>query len=287
MMAIAYKKKETPALSIIIATLNVELTLEECLISILQQTSINNIEILVKDGISKDGTVNMLKSYDKHISFWESSPDAGIYDAWNRLLTKATGSWVLFLGADDALFNDTTVSDAFTQIDAAAEDIEVAYGKVSLVDEHNEIILSTGKDWDHAKRCIRQKMCIPHQGIFHKRSLFHQHGNFNTEYTISADYDFIRRSLKTDNVIYLDMLISCMRIGGISSNPDNIFIRLHEIRTINKHHGSLFPEPLWLITYVNAYSRKILFHIIGKKRGKRFLDRFRKLFGLPAYWTRL
>jgi glycosyltransferase involved in cell wall biosynthesis len=283
----SYHSNKRPYLTIIIATLNVEQTLDKCLESIIQQTSISKIEILVKDGGSNDKTINILKAYDKYISYWESSPDTGVYDAWNKVLSKATGEWVLFLGADDKLFDHSTISNSFSILKKIDNTIDLAYGRVRLVSKEYETILDLGKDWNKTRKCIKEKMCMPHQGIFHKKSLFDNNGKFNTNYYISADYDFIRKVLLESNVLYMDMIISCMLVGGISSNSQNTFTRLKEIRQINSNHGSRVPGRLWLITFANTCFRTSLFFLIGEKSGKQILDRFRMAAGLPPYWTKI
>jgi glycosyltransferase involved in cell wall biosynthesis len=275
-----------PYFSIIIATLNVERTLDKCLESIIQQTSINKIEILVKDGGSYDKTINILKAYDEYISHWESSPDTGVYDAWNKVLPRAIGEWVLFLGADDSLFDNSIISNTFTILKEIDSSIDIAYGRVRLVSEGNEKIAELGKNWNQTKRCIVEKMCIPHQGIFHRRSLFNKYGDFCTDYYISSDYEFLKRVGLERNVFYLDLIVSCMRVGGISSDPKYTFTRLNEIRHINKNYGEKFPGPLWLITFSNTCIRHALYFLIGEKSTKYFLDRFRMLVGLPSFWTK-
>jgi glycosyltransferase involved in cell wall biosynthesis len=285
-MSTLYNKNNGPFLSIIIATLNAGETLEKCLKSIIHQTSFNKIEILVKDGGSTDETINILKKYDNNISCWESSSDEGIYDAWNKILTKATGKWILFLGADDTLFENSTISGIYSILKDVNPEIDIAYGRVRLVSNENETILDLGKCWRKTRKCIKEKMCIPHQGIFHKRSLFSRYGYFSINYYISSDYDFIRRAISDNNVLYLDLIISCMQIGGISSIPQNTFTRLKEIRQINKNHGSRFPGKLWVLTYSNACLRYLLILLLGEKKGKFILDSFRKLAGLPPFWTK-
>lgn len=279
--------KKQPFFTIIIATLNVEDTVKECLDSIIQQTEYNKIEILIKDGGSTDETVNIIGNYKKHLSYFESSPDSSVYDAWNRLLPIASGKWVLFLGADDTLFDNSVISNSLAILKMIDPSIELAYGKVRLVSKNNEPIIDIGKNLYKTRKCIKEKMCVPHQGIFHKRSLFIKSGYFNTEFSISSDYDFIRRVLHDSNVKYLDMIISCMRTGGISSDPKNTFIRLKEVRKINSKLGSKIPGPLWLITFTNACFRQSLIFLIGEKSGYYILDRFRTIAGLPAFWTKI
>jgi glycosyltransferase involved in cell wall biosynthesis len=283
----SYHSNKRPYLTIIIATLNVEQTLEKCLDSIIHQTSINKIEIIIKDGRSNDKTIDIIKKYDRYIRYWETSSDSGVYDAWNKVLPIASGEWVLFLGGDDTLFDISTISNSFSILNTTDNTIDLAYGRVRLVSKEYEKILDLGKDWDRTKKCIKEKMCIPHQGIFHKKSLFERYGNFSIDYDISSDYDFTRRVILEKNVHYLDIIVSCMQVGGISSNTHNTFIRLKEIRQINKNYGSRVPGILWLITFTNACFRYSLFLLIGEKSGKQILDRFRMVAGLPPYWTKI
>ncbi len=286
-MSLSYNINKQPYFSIIVATLNAERTIEKCINSIIHQTAGDKIEILIKDGASSDNTIDILKTYEKEILYWESSPDSGVYDAWNQILPKASGKWILFLGSDDTLFNNSVITKSFSILEEAAESIDISYGRVRLVSIENEMILDLGRNWNRTRKCIKEKMCMPHQGIFHKRSLFTRHGYFNTNYYISSDYDFIRRVISEDNVLYMNMIISCMRVGGISSNPKNTFIRLKEIRQINRKYGIYIPGPLWLITYTNACFRHSLFFLVGEKSGKYILDLLRKIVGLPSFWTKI
>lgn len=275
-----------PYLSIIIATYNVEKTLDNCLDSIIQQTASNEIEVLIKDGDSSDETTGILDRYSNYIEYWESTPDTGVYDAWNKVLPRAKGEWVLFLGADDSLIDNSIISNTFTILQEIDSSIDIAYGRVRLVSEANEKITDLGKNWNQTKKCIVEKMCIPHQGIFHRRSLFNKYGDFSTDYYISSDYEFLKRVGLERNVLYLDFIVSCMRVGGISSDPKYTFTRLNEIRHINRNYGEKFPGPLWLITFSNTCIRHALYFLIGEKSTKYFLDRFRMLVGLPSFWTK-
>jgi len=285
-MSLSYNTKKPPYFSIIVATLNAERTIKKCVDSIIHQTAGDKIEILIKDGASTDNTIDILKTYKKEICYWESAPDSGIYDAWNQILPKASGKWVLFLGADDTLFNNLVIAESFPILEEAAESIDISYGRVRLVSIENDTILDLGRDWDRTRKCIKEKMCIPHQGIFHKRSLFSRYGYFNTDYYISSDYDFIRRVISEDNVLYMNMIISCMGVGGISSISQNTFIRLKEIRQINKKYGNRIPGVLWLITFSNACFRYCLFLLIGEQKARFLLDYFRGILGLPSYWSK-
>src|SRR5688572_6921120 len=90
-----------PRLSIIIATWQASSTLERCLRSIVEQ-DFTEWELLIADGASTDGTIDLIKEHERHIAWWQSRKDSGIYDAWNHALEEARGEYVTFLGADDA-----------------------------------------------------------------------------------------------------------------------------------------------------------------------------------------
>uniref|UniRef100_UPI003B58646C glycosyltransferase n=1 Tax=Noviherbaspirillum sp. ST9 TaxID=3401606 RepID=UPI003B58646C len=97
-----YDKKKAPLISIITVTLNAAKYLEDCITSVINQSSLN-IEHLIFDGGSTDGTLEIINKYERHITYWQSEKDKGIYDAMNKAVKKAKGEWVYFLGADDTL----------------------------------------------------------------------------------------------------------------------------------------------------------------------------------------
>ena len=92
----------SPLVSIVVVTLNAEEHIEDCLRSIVNQAC-QNLEVIVFDGGSQDRTIEILKKYDSTISYWQSEPDKGIYDAMNKAVDLARGQWFYFLGADDRL----------------------------------------------------------------------------------------------------------------------------------------------------------------------------------------
>ena len=98
-----------PRLSIVIATWNAARTFEQCLLSITGQ-AFTDWELLVADGGSTDGTVDLIRKYEDRIAWWQSQRDGGIYDAWNQAIPHARGEYVCFLGADDAWVDDQALS---------------------------------------------------------------------------------------------------------------------------------------------------------------------------------
>ncbi len=91
---------QRPLVSVITAVFNGEAFIASCIESVLSQ-DYPNIEHIVLDGGSTDGTVAILRKYQDQIAFWQSEPDKGVFDAWNKGLDLARGEWIAFLGADD------------------------------------------------------------------------------------------------------------------------------------------------------------------------------------------
>jgi len=137
-----------PLITIIIAVYNGSKTLQRCIDSIIKQTYTNK-ELIIIDGGSTDGTVEILKSNTQKISFWDSAADRGIYHAFNKALVHATGDWIYFLGADDVL-HDEYVFEKFSSIIRNTEKLPlVAYGKIVYCKGQTRKLM--GDKWNKVK----------------------------------------------------------------------------------------------------------------------------------------
>lgn len=215
-----------PLISIIIPVLNAEKTISSALDSILQQ-SFTNYEILIFDGNSIDGSLEILKSFveNDHRIKLISEKDDGIYDAMNKGICKASGEWLYFLGSDDTLYNSKVFENVATMIQLQKE-VRLVYGDVQLNKpisyQYRELIYAG--EFDSAKLL---KMNICHQAIFYHRSLFQQFGLYKPEYRIFADYDFNLRCFNKVKSFYLKQIIANFYVGGQSKNQqekDIVFV---------------------------------------------------------------
>lgn len=276
----------SPVISIIVAVFNGVDTLQQCIDSIAQQTYPNK-ELIIIDGGSKDGTVDLLKTNNEQISAWISEPDHGIYSAWNKGLAKAKGEWICFLGADD-YFWDTQVLDRMaSQLMMIPPDIRVAYGQIMLLNNDGENLYPIGEPWKEVKERFKQVMSIPHPGLMHRHSLFEQHGNFDESFRIGGDYELLLRELKGAEAVFVpDIIMIGMRQGGLSSSPSNSIASMWDIRRAQKMHGLHLPGFFWIMAMIRVYLRLILWNLIGEKMTRRLLDLGRRIKGLPLYWTK-
>lgn len=279
--------KSYPLISIILAVFNGAKTLQQCIDSFVQQGYANK-ELIIIDGGSKDGTVDLLKSNSAHISYWISEPDRGIYNAWNKALSQAKGDWICFLGSDDYFWNNQVLERMSDALQNVPPDIRLAYAQIMLLGSAGESLFPVGEPWEKIKRRFQQGLCLPHPGLMHRRSLFERNGNFDESFRIAGDYELMLRELKTAEAVFIpDIITIAMRTGGISSNPANSLSSLKEIRLAQQMHGRYFPGLFWLSAVLRIYVRLLLWNSIGEKNARKLLDIGRRVTGLPAYWTKV
>jgi glycosyltransferase involved in cell wall biosynthesis len=277
----------SPKITVIIAVYNGVQTLQQCIDSFTSQTYANK-ELIIIDGASTDGSIEIIKKNQKDINYWVSEPDKGIYNAWNKGLERVNGEWVCFLGADDFFWENNVLERMGKQLIKLPESIRVAYGQVMLLNTNAKPLYLIGEPWDKAKKCFKQKMSLPHQGVMHRRSLFEMHGKFDESFRIVGDYELLLRELKTGDAAFIsDIIVTGMRQGGVSSNPKQSLRILWEVRFAQRKHGQMLPGWIWLFALVRVYIRLLLWKILGESLTRKALDVGRRMMGLPAYWTKL
>lgn len=276
-----------PLLTVIVAVFNGTKTLQQCIDSVAQQTYANK-ELIIIDGGSRDGTVDLLKANNEQIQYWISEPDRGIYNAWNKGVYQAKGEWICFLGADDYFWNTQVLARMAEKLNALPADMRVAYSQVMLLTEDGRSLYPVGESWAGIKKNFMQLMCIPHQGVMHRRSLFEKKGLFDESFRIAGDYELLLRELKRGDALFIpDLIATGMRQGGISSDPANTLKALLEIRRAQRMHGQKMPGQLWLMAMARMYIRFFLWRLLGEKLTKKALDIYRRMRGLSPYWTKI
>jgi glycosyltransferase involved in cell wall biosynthesis len=203
---------DQPLVTVITAVYNGQPYVAGCLESVLHQ-DYPNIEHIVLDGGSSDGTVDVLRKYEDRLALWKSEPDHGIYDAWNKGLAEARGEWICFLGADDELLPDAI--NAYMVLAARNPNAEYLCSRVKLVDTsgYQKII---GGPWKW--REFSKLMCTAHVGSMHRRSLFDRLGTYDVSYRIVADYEFLLRAQRRLNTAFMPVETAMMRGGGVSGS---------------------------------------------------------------------
>ena len=212
-------------ISVITSVFNGEKTIEDTILSVLNQDYIN-FELIIVDGLSNDLTIKIVQKYsynDTRIKII-SEKDKGIYDAFNKGVFNSTGEIIMFVNADDFLFPNALAS---INKNFNIQSNDVFAGSLSMVNEKDK----------YYKEIYRSKIpkhsiispVILTIGICFNKKVFKKIGTFDISYKICADVDFIYRCLnKPVKFQYSDILISNMREGGISSNYKFEFLKKYE-----------------------------------------------------------
>jgi len=245
-------------LSIIIPTFNASATISKCLESILKQTY-NNIEVVVVDGCSTDGTIEKIAAFaEKHKNVhWKSEKDKGIYDAMNKGVRIAKGKWIYFLGSDDILFNNDILKEVFENPNI--NNYNVLYGNVEIVGSN-----SWAKDGDiydgefDTPKILNKNIC--HQCIFYKHEFVKLIGDYNPNYKTCADWDYNLRCWSKTKFFYLPKVIASFNAGGFSTTNsiDQVFFDDYVKNVIEYFSISLF-NPLINNPYFSFYN-SVLYH---------------------------
>ncbi len=197
-----------PLVSIITVVYNGADTLERTIQSVVRQTY-PNLEYIIVDGGSQDGTLEIIHSYQKQISCWSSEPDEGLYHAMNKGIAMATGDYFWFINAGDEIADATVVAKIFEEGSYA----DVYYGDTLVVDSFGKEIglrrLSPPANltW----RDFKRGMLVSHQSFIASRRVA---TNFNTQYRFSADYDWCIKALKAAREVRNTRLIMSRFLEG-------------------------------------------------------------------------
>lgn len=217
---------DLPLISIVTVVFNGAATLERTVKSVAEQ-DYPNIEYVVVDGGSTDGTVALLERLDARIDIWISEPDKGIYDAMNKALSLCGGEWILFVNADDLLASPGILSE-LARRHLAPGACDVLLG--------NTRYFSGGRDL-HVSRSVPalmgRELCINHTSALARRSLFLEHGLYSLDFRIISDNEwFYRVSLKPGvRFQVVDTTVSRMNLAGLTdARWPQAYRELHRMR---------------------------------------------------------
>ncbi len=220
-----------PRLSVITIVYNNVHDIERTLLSVLGQTY-PNIEYIVIDGASTDGTFDVLNSYNSRISKLVSEKDKGIYDAMNKGLALAEGDFVLFMNSGDEIYAPDTVQKVF----ASEPDADIYYGETEMFDpkwrslgqrRHKAPVDFSWKDFKYG-------MSISHQAIYIRRSITDM---YDVHYKLSSDIDWILKAAKrAKKIVNTKMYVAKYLVGGVSKkrHRESLVERFH---IFSKHYG--------------------------------------------------
>lgn len=226
--------------SIITATYNSNKNIAGCIQSVFNQTWAN-VEHIVVDGASTDGTVATIKALPNRITKIISEPDRGIYDALNKGIRLATGDVIGFVHSDDTLASAEVLAQIATTFKKTNAD--GIYGNLFFVNSSDNVVRkwvsSKFKRWH-----ISLGWMPPHPTLFLKREVYQKHGVFDTSFKIAGDYDFMLRVMKDPEIklVHLPQTITRMGVGGVSTGNRKQLVQKskEDIRAL-RNNGFIFP----------------------------------------------
>ena len=197
-----------PLVTIITVVYNSVFLLEETILSVINQTY-QNIEYIIIDGASNDGTIDIIKKYEDKISLWISEPDKGIYDAMNKGIDLANGAWINFMNAGDKFFNESIVESIFKTNNY--EQYDIIYGNYEYINSIGLSIYKKARNlggmWKFMPFC--------HQTLFMKINVIKEY-YFNIN-NFAADHELIYKCYNRKlEFLKLDLIIATYLSGGVS-----------------------------------------------------------------------
>jgi glycosyltransferase involved in cell wall biosynthesis len=225
-------------ISIVTVVYNEKDYLEETIQSVLNQ-SYKNVEYIIIDGGSNDGTVDIIKKYEDRINYWISESDGGIYDAMNKGINIATGKFVGFINANDLYYPGTLniLAKAIHKYD-----FDYTFGPVDIIDK-NSNILDTAFPIPVASMLKDRLLKIPspHQSFFIKKDILNIIGSFDIKYKLRADYDMMLRVTDYSSKVWVfDKAVAQFREGGASSSLATFFENISLLKRYNVTLGKRY-----------------------------------------------
>lgn len=217
-MSISHNTGEPLKVSVITVCFNSAATLADALRSVAEQ-SWSNVEHILVDGASTDGTLAVIESFRANLAQVSSEPDEGIYDAMNKGLAVATGDIVCFLNADDMYAHRDVLTEVASKM--GQQELDALFADVAFFHPENpeRVVRRYRSDRFRPSR-IAFGWMPAHPALFVRRAIFTRVGGFRTDYRIAGDFEFIARAFGKNDLHYahLPEVVVKMRTGGVSTS---------------------------------------------------------------------
>ena len=241
-----------PKVSIITVVYNGIEFLEETIKSVISQTY-PNIEYIIVDGGSTDGTLDIIKKYEAHITKWISEPDKGIYDAMNKGIDLATGDWQNFLNAGDSFVSNDVLEKIFT---SDLENITLVYGDIIAIRENGQKLNVNAIDLKDDKSIIKgMKVC--HQAIFYNKNIMIK---YDDKLRLKSEWKHLIEITRKANFLpkKFDLPIVYYSVGGLGAQ---------QLKLNQKEYRDVFLKMYGMsayITYMAFFAYMTLRRILKK-----------------------
>ena len=263
------QQKNKPTITVVTVVFNGRDLIEKTIQSVIKQTY-QNIEYIIIDGGSTDGTLDVIKKYVNKIDYLVSEPDEGIYHAMNKGIRRAKGDWIYFINAGDSLFSVKTLENL--QLDLLSNATDVFYGNFNVIDSQ------TGLGTFHNMQEIIDinfllKSNICHQALIYKTKLFANFKGYEAMYQICADYDKLLQLFLAGKSIKKVNLTMCNYLEDGRSRKSYITSNIERLAIIKSRFG--FVPKYYVAYHYTLISRAFIYSLRRVIRNV-----FRKLSGI-------
>lgn len=243
-----FKMENQPLISVVTVCYNAVATIEETILSVLNQTY-PNIEYIIIDGGSTDGTVDIIKKRADRLAYWISEPDKGIYDAMNKGIIEAKGEWVYFLNAGDILASKTILQQMEEHI---APEFRIIRGNILRIYPKFKI-KSVGVTKQNPGLMDMFKNTFHHQACLIQASLFKECGLYSVDYKLCSDWKFFFDCIVFYNIKskYIDLIVAHFKMDGISSRNPKLYQKEREDYLIKVYGEEVYS----LLSELNQYRK--------------------------------
>ena len=248
-------------ITVITVSYNSVATIADTLDSVAAQVH-SDIEHLVLDGASSDGTIDIVRSHPSPYITLRAEPDRGMYDAMNKGIAMATGDVIGFLNSDDYLKDPQVLSRIAREFESPR--VEACFGDLVYVNPANGSVVRYWKSRAFKKGDFAKGWCPAHPTFYVRRSVFQRLGCFDLSYRLGSDVELMMRFLERYGIAssYLSGVLVCMRTGGVSNQSwRNIVIQNQEIYKALRKNGVAFSP---LVFWVFKLTRRFWQRFVGR-----------------------
>lgn len=264
---------DKPLITIITVVFNNKKGIQKTINSIINQ-SYDNVEYIVIDGGSTDGTVGLIERYDHCIDYWVSEPDGGIYGAMNKGISLAQGDIIGLINSAD-FCGKATLGDIAKQYDEA---VDVYYADVRIVFEAFDLIKTQKAHFNYCKG-----MPICHQSLFIHKRIYNKLGLYSLSYRFLSDYDFFMRMLKNNETSF--KYVEAAKVyfqEGYSGSQHHMKVASESFSVARKYLPLLELVCFlgyWLKDLLWGMARKTLFTLLGERGANHARKLYQKIIG--------
>jgi glycosyltransferase involved in cell wall biosynthesis len=261
-LAVGVEGADLPLITVVTVVFNGVQFLEETIQSVINQTY-PNIEYIIIDGGSTDGTLEIIRKYEHAIDYWMSEKDEGIYDAMNEGINAATGRWINFMNAGDLFFSADSISNIFQ---TSCSNATVVYGDVNARYQSFSKIIKVGQ---LSRMWMGMQFC--HQSAFVLTS-YHQANKFNIKNRVAADLEFFFRCYQNGlRFQYVNVIVSTFSTGGVSeSNRIRTILACRDAVCMTQNTAKV--KLVYFLLFINALMRIAIKKILPIKLTSKIIQ---------------